>query len=304
MHNEKHKKEESTIGVLLMAYGSPHRPEDVREFYTDIRKGKAPSDELITEIESRYREIGGATPFNRITEAQAEAVQALLDHNAPGKYRVYLGMKHWRPTIQTAVEAMKGDGISNVITLVLAPHYSSISIGEYREKVEHAMDHLDYHPELRCIDNWHDNEHFIACVTNQIGDTPHLVIFTSHSIPERIVLAGDPYREQLLETCALIAKRFGPGFKWQFAFQSAGRTPESWLGPDVQTVLTKLAEEGCKEVVVCPIGFTADNLEIVYDIDILLVKLGKTLGITVHRTPSRNTHPEFIEAVVSEIVED
>jgi len=143
MDNENHQKEESTIGVLLMAYGSPHRPEDVREFYTDIRKGRVPSDELIAEIESRYREIGGETPFNRITEEQTHAVEELLNERTPGRYRVYLGMKHWKPTIQSAVEAMQRDGVTKVVALVLAPHYSSISIGEYREKVEYAMDHLD-----------------------------------------------------------------------------------------------------------------------------------------------------------------
>jgi len=127
------------------------------------------------------------------------------------------------------------------------------------------------------------------------------VIFTSHSIPERIVLAGDPYQEQLLETCALIANRFGPEFKWQFAFQSAGRTPEPWLGPDVRAVVTKLAEEGHSEVTICPIGFTADNLEIVYDIDTLLVEAAKELGVTIHRVPSRNTHPSFINAIVTQI---
>lgn len=295
-------KNKPTTGVLLTAYGSPERLENVREFYTDIRAGRAPSEELIHEIESRYRRVGGQTPLIRITRLQTEKVQEELERLRPGIYRVYMGMKHSQPKIKDTVQQMMKDRITKIVALVLTPHYSVMSIGEYQRKLQKAMDDLDYHPELRFVESWHKNPHLITCITEQLGKPKGIVVFTSHSLPVRILESGDPYRDQLFETSRLIAEKCGPSLKWELAFQSAGRTDESWLGPDVKDILIKLAEGGLRQVTICPIGFVTDNLELLYDLDIVLFGQAEKLGVTLQRTPSRNTHPEFIKAIVTEVI--
>lgn len=299
----------SPHGVLLMAYGSPGRLEDVPAYYTDIRGGKRPDDALIDEITKRYRLVGGKTPLTDITTGQARALQKLLDSKiSPGAYKVYIGMKHWQPTILETVRAMVADGIHNGTGIVLAPHYSGMSIGGYAQKLDGAVREMHTDLSINLIPDWHTQPAFIDCICIQITDALRklpkrnsanlTVLFTAHSLPKRILSSNDPYKHQLLKTASLVASKLSLS-RWSFSFQSAGHTPEPWLGPDVNTIIHRLSKQGVRQVLVCPIGFVADNLEILYDIDIEAHATAVQSGMTLQRTESRNTHPLFIEALYS-----
>ncbi len=216
--------------VVLMAYGSPSRPEDVRPYLEDVRGGRPVSDEAVEELAERYRRIGGRSPLDDVTEAQRAALEAEL--GVP----VFVGMKHWRPRIAEAVEAAVEAGATRVVGLVLAPHYSRLSVGEYRERLVTAA---AGRAEVLLVESWHDHPGFIDVLAQRVRDTDAWVVFTAHSLPARILEAGDPYREQLLETSRLVAERAGLE-NWSFAFQSASATGEPWLGPDVLEELDRL----------------------------------------------------------------
>ncbi len=225
--------------VVLMAYGSPATAEDVRPYLEDIRRGRPVSDEAVAELAERYRRIGGRSPLDEITEAQRSALERELG------IPVFVGMKHWRPRIVEAVDrALAGDA-TRLIGVVLAPHFSRMSVGEYRERLEAALDGRD--AELVLVDSWHDDPAFVDVVASRVRGTDAWVVFTAHSLPERILADGDPYREQLLETSRLVAERAGLGERWSFAFQSASPTGEPWLGPDILEELERLHGEGVAE---------------------------------------------------------
>jgi ferrochelatase len=286
--------------VLLMAYGSPETAADVGAYYTHIRGGARPPVHLIKALEERYALIGGKTPLAAITAAQAAGLQKLLDvRQGPGRFKVVVGMKHWHPYIQDVVGEIKKTGAQELIAIALAPHFSRMSVGGYEKSLTEAGQGL----AIRLVRDWHTNPHFIDCIVTQVkealaadpDDRPHIV-FTAHSLPERIRQWNDPYEEQLLETSRLVAVRL-PDYDWSFSFQSAGRTQDPWLGPDILEALRHLKAKGKNNVLACPVGFVADHLEILFDLDKEAKDMAQELGMKFRRTESRNTHPLFIEAL-------
>jgi protoporphyrin/coproporphyrin ferrochelatase len=277
----------SADAVVLMAYGSPSLPEDVRPYLEDIRGGRPVSEAAVEELAERYRRIGGRSPLDDVTEAQRAALEREL--GVP----VFVGMKHWRPRIAEAVDAALAGGATRVIGVVLAPHYSRMSVGEYRERLEDA---LAERAELVLVESWHDDPAFVNVLADRVRGTDAWVVFTAHSLPERILADGDPYREQLLETSRLVAERAGLE-RWSFAFQSASATGESWLGPDLLDELERLAADGVGKVLVAPVGFVSDHLEILWDIDVEAREKAGELGLELARIESLNDDPEFIRTL-------
>jgi ferrochelatase len=270
-----------------MAYGSPERAEDIRPYLEDIREGRPVSDEAVAELTERYRRIGGRSPLDEITERQRAALEREL-----GLF-VYVGMKHWRPRIAEAVRAAQAGGAERLVGVVLAPHYSALSIAGYRERLEAA---LDGRVELRFVESWHDHEPFLDVLAHRVHGTDAHVIFTAHSLPERILAMGDPYRDQLMETSRAVAERAGIE-RWSFAFQSASATGEPWLGPDILEELAELHARGVEKVLVTPVGFVSDHLEILWDLDVEARERAAELGLELDRIESLNDDPAFIRAL-------
>jgi protoporphyrin/coproporphyrin ferrochelatase len=275
--------------VILMAYGSPATAEDIRPYFEDIRGGRPVSDEAVAELAERYRRIGGRSPLDEVTEAQRAALERELG------IAVFVGMKHWQPRIAEAVERALDGGATRLIGVVLAPHYSRMSVGEYRERLEAALAGRD--AELTLVESWHDDPAFVEVVADRVRGTDAWVVFTAHSLPERILASGDPYQEQLLETARLVADRAGLGDRWSFAFQSASPTGEPWLGPDILDELERLSAEGVSKVLVAPVGFVSDHLEILWDLDVEAREKAQQLGLDLDRIESMNDDPAFIRAV-------
>jgi protoporphyrin/coproporphyrin ferrochelatase len=272
-----------------MAYGSPSNPEDVPAYFADIRGGRPVRPEAVEELAERYRRIGGTSPLNEITERQRAALERELD------LPVHIGMKHWTPRIAEAAEQAVVDGANRVVGLVLAPHFSGMSIGGYRRQLEEA---LAGRAELVFIESWHDHEPYLELLADRVRGTDAHVVFTAHSLPERILVDGDPYRDQLLETSRLIAERAQTA-NWSFAFQSASTTGEPWLGPDLLEELDRLNERGTTKILVAPIGFVADHLEILWDIDVEGREKAAELGLELDRIASLNDDPRFIQALAA-----
>jgi protoporphyrin/coproporphyrin ferrochelatase len=270
-----------------MAYGSPERIEDIRPYLEDIREGRPVSDEAVEELTERYRRIGGRSPLDEVSERQRAALERELG------LPVYVGMKHWRPRIADAVEAALAHEAERIVGIVLAPHYSALSIAGYRERLESA---LAGRAELRFVESWYDHEPFLDVLAERVRGTDAHVVFTAHSLPERILAMGDPYREQLLETSRLVAERAGLE-RWSFAFQSASATGERWLGPDILEELDDLHGRGVRKVLVCPVGFVSDHLEILWDIDVEARERAAELGLELDRIESLNDDPAFVRAL-------
>lgn len=296
------------VGVLLMAYGTPRHPGDVEAYYTDIRRGRPPTSEQLADLVRRYDAIGGLSPLIARTEAQQAGLQRALDERAPGTFVVILGMKHAAPSIEDAVAALVGDGFERAVALVLAPHYSAFSVGQYMDRAMAAAgDGLEILP----ITDWHLEPAFLdflaASVRAGLAGLParSKVLFTAHSLPERIVAAGDPYPDQLRETAEAVAERAGlaPWGTWAIAWQSAGRTPEPWIGPDILAVIDDLAgSEGATGVLICACGFVADHLEVMYDLDIEARGRAKASGLAFARTPVVNDDPSVLAALADRVV--
>jgi len=295
-----------TVGVLLMAYGSPDTPDDVEPYYTHIRHGRAPSAELLEELQERYRLVGGRTPLSDISEATRALLEQRLNAESPSRYRVILGMKHWHPYIQQAVREMSDEGIQRAVGLILAPHYSTRSVAEYYGYVEEAQRKLGTSIELERIDQWHLFPPFLEAVRRrieaQLREFPTgadvTVVFTAHSLPEKILEGGDPYPDQLLETSRALAEMTDIT-RWTFSYQSAGRTPDPWLGPDLVETVHRLAGEGVRNILVASVGFVSDHLEILYDIDYEAQEAAREEGITLRRTEMLNASPDFVEGLVA-----
>jgi ferrochelatase len=276
--------------VVLMAYGSPERLADVPAYYSDIRGGRPIRPELLEDLVERYRRLGidEGSPLNAITEETRAALEAEL-----ADVPVFTGMKHWTPRIAEAADAAVSAGADTVVGLVLAPHYSAMSIAGYRTQLEQA---LDGRAELAFIDSWHDEPGFVELLADRVRGTGAHVIFTAHSLPARILEGGDPYKDQLLETSRLIAERAGLD-DWSFSFQSESQTGEPWLGPDILDHLEELHERGITEVLVCPVGFVADHLEIRWDLDHEAAEKARELGLNFSRIEMPNAEPAFIEVL-------
>jgi ferrochelatase len=300
----------SRIGVLVMAHGTPASPEEIAPFYTRIRRGRPPSPEQLADLERRYEAIGGVSPLTARTRAQVEGLRAELERRSPGRYLVAFGAKHTEPRIEDAAGSMLGHGVDVVIGLVLTPHGSSMGSGEYLTRAQAA---LEPGPLFVAVPPWFDQPGLVALLATRVTDAlgtlsragnagaPE-VIFTAHSLPERVRELGDTYPEQLEESARLVAERAGLT-SWQVAWQSAGRTPEPWLGPDVRDVVRTVAAEGTHgAVVVCPIGFVADHLEVLYDLDVELAAVAAESDVAFARTASLNDEPRFI-AVLADVVE-
>jgi len=273
--------------VILMAYGSPTTADDVPAYLADIREGRPVSQEAIEELTERYRRIGGRSPLDEITESQRAGLERELG------LPVLVGMKHWRPRIADAVEAALAGGVETIVGLVLAPHYSRLSIVGYRERLEDA---LRDRAELIFVESWHVHDPFLEVLAERVRGFDGHVVFTAHSLPERILRDGDPYRDQLLETSRLVAERAAIA-DWSFAFQSASATGEPWLGPDILEELDRLAANGVRRVLVCPVGFVSDHLEILWDLDVEARERAAELGVELDRVESLNDDPAFLRAL-------
>jgi ferrochelatase len=294
------------IGVLLMAYGSPDTLEDVEPYYTHIRRGRPPSPELLEELKERYRLVGGRTPLSEISEATRAGLETRLNAESPGRYRVILGMKHWHPYIEEAVREMAAEGIDRAVGLILAPHYSTRSVAEYYGYVDEAQRKLGTSIRVERIDSWHLFEPYLQSVADRIttalaafpAGQDVTVVFTAHSLPEKILESGDPYPEQLRETSEALAERLGLR-RWTFSYQSAGRTPDPWLGPDLVDTVHRLAREGVRNILVASIGFVSDHLEILYDIDYEAQEAAREEGVTLKRTEMLNASDDFLEGLTT-----
>jgi ferrochelatase len=281
----------SEPAVILMAYGSPERVADVPAYYADIRGGRPIAPEHLDDLVARYRALGieDANPLNAITEATRAALQDELG------LPVHTGMKHWRPRIADAVERALADGATRLVGLVLAPHYSRLSIGGYRSLLDEAV---AGRAELVFVDSWHDDPGFVAFLADRIRDTDAHVVFTAHSLPARILTDGDPYRDQLLETSRFVADAAGID-DWSFSFQSESPTGEPWLGPDILDHLADLRARGVGDVLVCPVGFVSDHLEIRWDIDNEAQERARALGLRLDRIEMPNDEPRFVSVLAS-----
>jgi ferrochelatase len=276
----------SSEAVVLMAYGSPERLADVPAYYADIRGGRPIAPAHLDDLVERYRRLGieDSSPLNAITERTRAALERELG------LPVLTGMKHWTPHIADAAEAALATGAGTIVGLVLAPHFSALSIQGYREQLERA---LGDRAELRFVDSWHDERGFIELLAGRIRGTDTHVVFTAHSLPARILDLGDPYKEQLLETSQLVADAAGTE-SWSFSFQSESPTGEPWLGPDILDHLRALHEQGVESVLLCPVGFVSDHLEIRWDLDVEAVELARELDLPLARIEMPNDEPAFV----------
>lgn len=276
--------------VILMAYGSPERLADVPAYYADVRGGRPIAPENLADLVERYRRLGieDSSPLNAITERTRAALEEELG------LPVYTGMKHWPPRIADAAEAALAGGAERVAGLVLAPHYSALSIKGYHDQLEQA---LGGRAELAFVESWHAEPGFVELLAERVRGTRSHVVFSAHSLPERILAMGDPYKDQLLETARLVAEAGGLGERWSFSFQSESPTGEPWLGPDILDHLAALRGDGVTDVLICPVGFVSDHLEIQWDIDVEARERGAELGMRVDRIEMPNADPAFVRTL-------
>jgi ferrochelatase len=277
--------------VVLMAYGSPERLADVPAYYADIRGGRPIRPELLADLVERYRRLGidRESPLNAVTEQTRAALEAELG------LPVFTGMKHWPPRIADAAEAALAAGAATIVGMVLAPHYSALSIKGYRDQLEQA---LGGRADLRFVDSWHDEPGFVELLADKIRATDAHVVFTAHSLPERVLAMGDPYKDELLATSRLVADAAGID-DWSFSFQSESPTGEPWLGPDILDHLRELHARGVERVLVCPVGFVSDHLEIRWDLDVEAKELALELGLELERIAMPNDEAAFVRTLAT-----
>lgn len=291
-----------------MAYGTPGSLEDVEPYYTHIRRGRPPSAEQLADLVGRYERVGGVSPLREITFEQARKVEARLRERGIDA-KTYVGMKHWHPSIAGAVDEMAADGVERAVGLVLAPHYSRMSVGQYLADAEEERAKAAPGMALAYVEHWGLNETFVAELASRVADglrgwdpEKTMVLLTAHSLPARILAQGDPYARELLETAEAVAARACLPH-WRFAYQSASATGEPWLGPDVLVAADEAAATGAYAgVIACPVGFVADHLEVLFDLDVELAERCAELGLGFRRTPSLNSDDPLIETLTSEIV--
>lgn len=301
-------RKDSTVGVMVMALGTPAGSDDIEAYYTRMRAGRPPTPELLSDLQHRYAAIGGRSPLLERTLAQARGLQAALDQTDPGRFNVTLGMQHSNPFIEDGVAELVASGVQQVVGLVLAPHYSRLSVGVYRERLKAANT-----PSLplSVIEHWHLAPGYLDFLETSLQATLEKmirkhgvdankieVLFTAHSLPMRILAVNDPYPEQVRETAEAVASRLSLQ-RWAIAWQSAGRTAEPWIGPALLDVLAELPGRGGEGVVVCSAGFVSDHLEILYDLDIEARQAAQRLGLAFERTPMPNDDPSFLAALAS-----
>lgn len=311
-----------TTGVLLMAYGAAGSLDEIEPYLKDIRGGRPTSPELVEEVKQRYRLMGGKSPLLEITRRQAAALEARLNHDqgaphGPPPFKVYVGMRHWHPYIKDAVAALSADGIRRLTALCLTPYYSKLSVGAYFHKLDEALSGLgEDHGEpikIKRVESWNDHPGLIEAVAETVKKTLERfpsdirstvpLLFSAHSLPERILAEKDPYPQELHETIELVMKKVGP-YAWRFAYQSRGRTPEPWLGPDAAAVIDELHAKGHRHLLMAPIGFISDHMETLYDVDVMYRKHCESKGLRLERTESLNATPALIETLASVVREN
>jgi ferrochelatase len=297
------------LGVAVMAYGTPASPADVEAYYTHIRRGSAPTPEQLADLTRRYDAIGGISPLAERTRAQCAAIQAALDERAPGRCRVELGQKHASPFIEDAAATLVDGGATAVVGLVLAPHFSRFSVGQYQQRLAEAT-RARAVPTVG-IESWHLEPAYLDFLARAVRDARATlpertkVLFTAHSLPER-VLVDDPYPDQLRASASAVADAaaLDRWAGWSLCWQSAGRTPEPWRGPDVLEVIRDLAAtERADGVLVCPQGFVSDHLEVVYDLDIEARQVADDVGLAFARTRVLNDDPAVLGALADRVLE-
>lgn len=298
-----------TIGVLVMAYGTPGSPEAIEPYYTRIRHGRPPTPELLHELTDRYQQIGGTSPLAERTADQVAALARRLDERSPGVFDVRFASKYEPPMIEDVAPGFAADGITRVIGLVLAPHSSSMSTDQYFDRARASLgESVEFSP----IDSWWSRDDFIDVIARRVQSVLSRVpdearestevVFSAHSLPVKILEKGDTYPDQIRESARRVAETLGIP-RWDTAWQSAGRTADPWLGPDILDVLRSKKNEGVSHLISCPIGFVSDHLEVLFDIDIQAAQLAEEIELTLWRTPSLNADPDFID-VLAGVVEE
>jgi ferrochelatase len=289
------------IGLLVMAYGGPDKLEEVEPYLMDVRGYRPTAPEIVHEVRERYREIGGRSPILERTQAQADALQSTLNRQGPD-FKAFVGMRHWHPFIQDTLAEMRAQGIERTVGLVMAPHFSRMSIQAYFNKIQDANSGM----QIAKIHDWNLLPEYLDALVYRVrtalerfpesirAEVP--VIFTAHSLPERILQWGDPYPLQLLATTDALMERLGPRL-YEFAYQSAAISTDPWLGPDASEVMERFAAEGKRHILICPIGFVCEHVEILYDIDIVYQRLAKEHGIQLERIVMLNDDPEMIRGL-------
>ncbi len=295
--------------ILLMALGGPASIEEVEPYLREVRGGRPTPEALIGEFRERYRRIGGRSPIRPISEAQARALEALLRKEGR-EVRVFVGMRHWHPFIRESLEAIAHAGIRRAVGLCLTPYQSALSVGAYFRALEEGQGALGEPLEVIRVESWNDEPALVTAFASRVdaararmaaaGHPDPYVLFTAHSLPQRIRTEGDPYEGELAETMGLISDRL-PGLRKSLAYQSAGRTPDPWLGPAVEDLLPDLARQGESSILVVPFGFLSDNLEILYDIDVEFNDLARRNGLWLERTESLNADPLLVEAMAAAV---
>ncbi len=293
------------IGLLVMAYGGPNNIDDVEPYLLDVRGYRPTAPEIVHEVRERYREIGGRSPILEQTREQAAALEAALNTNGQ-EFKAFVGMKHWHPYIKDTLVEMQAQGIKHVVGLVMAPHYSRMSIEGYFKKIDDAGSPVEIAP----IKDWHLLSGYLDALVSRVcavlecfpadvrAQVP--IIFSAHSLPERILEWKDPYPDQLRETVDAVMQRLGDR-PYDFAFQSAAISNEPWLGPDVSESIKRYAAQGQKNIISCPIGFVCEHVEVLYDIDIVYQKLAKSLGVRLERIEMVHTAPQMMTGL-SELI--
>jgi ferrochelatase len=299
----------ASTAVLLMAYGTPSGPAGLEAYYTHIRHGRRPPPELLDELRGRYEAIGGRSPLLEITRAQAAALRDALAAAGHGEVEVAVGMKHSRPFVEDAAQLLAASGADHVVGIVLAPHYSRMSVQEYGDRAATAFAAEPGGPGFTLVRSWATERGYVRYLEVAVREALARlgsaaagaeVLFTAHSLPKRILGAGDPYPDELRATAEAVARAAGLE-RWSIAWQSAGLTPEPWIGPDVLEVLPRLVERGATGVVVCPAGFVSDHLEVLYDLDVEAAAVARALGLPFARTASPNADPR-LAATLADVV--
>ncbi|MGG0465326.1 ferrochelatase [Priestia aryabhattai] len=300
------------MGLLVMAYGTPYKEEDIERYYTHIRRGRKPSPEALEDLQNRYEAIGGISPLAKITQQQMESLEKRLNEvQNEIEFKAYLGLKHIEPFVEDAVEAMHKDGIKEAVSIVLAPHFSTFSVKSYNGRAKETAEKLGG-PIIHFVESWYSEPKFIQYWATRVKQTFDLIdeekrqkavlIVSAHSLPEKIIAAGDPYPNQLQETADLIAQAAGIEH-YEIGWQSAGNTPDPWIGPDVQDLTRELYEEkGYTSFVYTPVGFIADHLEVLYDNDYECKVVTDEIGADYYRPEMPNAQPEFIDGLATVVL--
>lgn len=294
-------------GVLLMTYGTPRSIDGVEDYYTNIRGGQRPAPAEIENLRQRYKAIGGTSPLTRITESLREKLQRSLADGG-SETRVYSAMKHSEPFIAEVVKKASSEGVNELLSVALAPHYSRMSVGTYMLAVEMANAALPRRMRLDSVSSWHANPKLVDAWASRVRRAeqmfpgPYSLVFSAHSLPEKILADGDPYSYQLIESCEAIAASLRRA-EWSFSFQSAGHTRDPWLKPDILEHLQALYDQGSRSFLVAPIGFVANHLEILYDIDIECRGWATEHSAQLERCEMLNDDDDFVECLRSIIEE-